>query len=102
VFCADLKRRRGELGMTLDQLADRSGLTPNYIGTIENGYRDPSLSTLASLAAGLGVSLGELFGPPRPLSHPAADMARLFGEAPEDLQAAILKLLHALAKKQRP
>lgn len=102
VFCADLKRRRGELGMTLDQLAERAKLTPNYIGTIENGYRDPSLSTLSSLADGLGVPLGELFGPARPVSHSAMDMAALFNDASEDLQAAVLKLLHALTSKSRP
>lgn len=100
-FCAGLRRLRGDMGMTLDQLAERSGLTPNYIGTIENGYRDPSLSTLTALARGLGVPLGELFGQTRSLSHPATDMGRRFADAPDDLQAAILKLLHALAMRHR-
>ena len=61
--------------MTLEQLAESSKLTPNYIGTIENGYRDPSLSTLQGLADGLNVPLAELFGPPQSLTTTATSKA---------------------------
>lgn len=98
---AEVRRRRMEQGLTLDQLAEEAELTPNYIGTIENGYRDPSLSTLQGLADGLNVSLAELFGPQQALTSSGLEMARLFDDSPEDLQKALLRLLHGLGKKPR-
>ena len=100
-FFEELKRRRTEAGMTQDQMAERAELTPNYIGTVENGYRDPPLSTLMALAKGLGCELGALFGAQAPLSPLALEMATLFVEAPPAVQASILKLMRALEARQR-
>jgi transcriptional regulator with XRE-family HTH domain len=95
-----LKDLRHKRGLTLDALAERAGLTPNYIGTIEHGLRDPSLSTIESLAAGLGIQVGEIFGPTTPLSDRAVEMARLFGVASYEMQKAILNMLHAVRKPE--
>ena len=59
-FGREIRRRRETLGMTLEQLAESSKLTPNYIGTIENGKRDPSLSVVLDLAKGLNIRPSEL------------------------------------------
>ncbi len=96
-----MRRRRVALGLTLEQLAERSGLTPNYIGTVENGRRDPSLSTVMSLAVGLGVPAGELVGGVAELGPVAIEAARLLEGAPSDLQDAMLELLRAMAKRRR-
>jgi transcriptional regulator with XRE-family HTH domain len=72
LFGAELRRRRESLGMTLEVLAARAGLTPNYVATIEMGKRDPSLSAIAELAQGLGISPAELF-PSMPGLSPASD-----------------------------
>jgi transcriptional regulator with XRE-family HTH domain len=72
LFGAEVRRRRESLGMTLEVLAERAGLTPNYVGTIEAGERDPSLTTIVGLAQGLGISPAELFWPGPGLS-PASD-----------------------------
>ena len=61
-FCREVRRRRLALGLTLEQLAERSGLTPNYIGAVELGKRDPSLSTVLALARGFKVPPGEMLG----------------------------------------
>lgn len=58
----EVKRRRLAQGHTWPQLAARSGLSPNYIGSVEHGRRDVSLSTVLKLAKGLGVVPCELFG----------------------------------------
>jgi transcriptional regulator with XRE-family HTH domain len=101
LFGREVRRRRVALGLTLEQLAERSGLTPNYIGTVENGRRDPSLSTVMSLAAGLGVPAGELVGGVPELGPVAIETARLLEGAPPDLQGAILELARAVAKRRR-
>jgi transcriptional regulator with XRE-family HTH domain len=100
-FGREVRRRREARSMTLEDLAERSGLTPNYIGTIENGKRDPSLSTIAALAKGLGVKPGELFGSVPDISPAGEEAGRLFDDAPPEVQAAILKILRAVSKKRR-
>jgi transcriptional regulator with XRE-family HTH domain len=100
-FCREVRRRREALGLTQDELAEKSGLTPNYIGTIENGKRDPSLSTMTSIAKGLGLQLGELFGPLPDISPEAHEMARIFETATPELQVALLGLLRGVSKRRR-
>lgn len=100
-FGREVRRRRKALGLTLEQLAERSGLTPNYIGTVENGRRDPSLSTIGALARGLGVPAGELIGGISDLSAEAIEAARLFDGAVPEVQAALLSLLRSVARRRR-
>ena len=100
-FGREVRRRRGALGLTLEQLAERSGLTPNYIGTVENGLRDPSLSTVLALAKGLGISPGELLGGVGELSAASTEAATLIETLNPDLQSAVLELLRALGRKRR-
>lgn len=85
----------------MEQLAERSGLTPNYIGTVENGRRDPSLSTVLSLAHGLGVAPGELLGGVEKLSPLAIEAAQLIEAMPPDLQSATLELLRLASRRRR-
>jgi transcriptional regulator with XRE-family HTH domain len=92
-FGREVRRRREGLGMTLEELASRSGLTPNYIGHIENGHRDPSLTTITALAAGLEIDLDELFPSPSGLSPVSAEASRLWDRAPPSIQAAVLNVL---------
>lgn len=52
--------RRGR-DMTQEKLAELSGLSLQYIGEIERGARNPSLTTVESLAAAFAIPLAELF-----------------------------------------
>ena len=100
-FGREIRRRRETLGMTLEQLAESSKLTPNYIGTIENGKRDPSLSTVLALAKGLRVPPAELFGGIQDLSPPATEAGLLFDGSPTDVQDAVLQILRSVSKRKR-
>jgi transcriptional regulator with XRE-family HTH domain len=53
---------RERMGLTLEQLAERSGLSSNRLTTIERGEVDIKLGTLLLLAMSLDVTLPELFG----------------------------------------
>ena len=86
--------------MTIEELAERAGLTPNYVGTIEIGQRDPSLSTILSLAKGLAVPAGELFGSGK-LSPQGLEAAMLFESTTPEVQEAVVKLLRAVQRKRR-
>ncbi|MEV8548618.1 helix-turn-helix transcriptional regulator [Streptomyces glaucescens] len=51
-----LRRLREGQGLTLEELADRSGMSFRGLVYIEHGRRNPSLITLLNLARGLHVS----------------------------------------------
>ena len=53
---------RERVGLTLEQLAERSGLSSSRLTTIEHGEVDIKLGTLLLLAMSLDVTLPELFG----------------------------------------
>ncbi|HVU05521.1 MAG TPA: helix-turn-helix transcriptional regulator [Polyangiaceae bacterium] len=101
-FGQEVRRRRKALGLTIEELSERSGLTPNYVGTVEIADRDPSLSTVVALARALGTSPGELLGGGAGhLSPMALEAARLFDSAGAEVQDAVLRLLRAVQKKRR-
>jgi transcriptional regulator with XRE-family HTH domain len=55
-----VKRRREELGLTQEQLANNADLHQRWISNVENGKRNPSYGSLRRLAAGLELSASEL------------------------------------------
>jgi transcriptional regulator with XRE-family HTH domain len=71
-----MRATRRALDLTLQAVAERSGLSVPHIANIERGRRNPTLSTLGKIADALGVSLAELFphvnyDQPRPALNPA-------------------------------
>jgi transcriptional regulator with XRE-family HTH domain len=55
-----IKECRTKLGMSQEQLANRANLHRTYISNIEQGERNPSLTTLTNLAAALEVECSTL------------------------------------------
>ena len=56
-----LKDLRLEKGITQEQLAEKLGLSANYIGMIERAERSTSLLKVFKLAKALEVKMSELF-----------------------------------------
>jgi putative transcriptional regulator len=56
-----LKERRGELGLTQAELAERCGVTRKTVNTVENGVFVPSALLALKLARALGQPVEELF-----------------------------------------
>lgn len=56
-----LRALRADRGLTLDGLAERSGVSRSMISLVERGQSSPTASVLERLAAGLGVTLATLF-----------------------------------------
>jgi transcriptional regulator with XRE-family HTH domain len=54
------RARRIELGLSQMALADRIGLHFTFVGSVERGERNLSLSSLLRLADGLDIDPGEL------------------------------------------
>jgi transcriptional regulator with XRE-family HTH domain len=54
-----LRGHRLTAGWTQEELAERSGVSAHAISVLESGRRRPRLSSLAALAAGLGLGQTE-------------------------------------------
>ena len=59
-----LKRVRKERGVTLHDLAERTGISTSTLSRLENGQRRPSLELLLPLAQAYRVPLDDLVGAP--------------------------------------
>jgi transcriptional regulator with XRE-family HTH domain len=55
-----LRRHRTTKDLTQEELAFRTGVDRTYIYRLENGLRQPTISTLFSIAAALGVPSTQL------------------------------------------
>jgi transcriptional regulator with XRE-family HTH domain len=99
-FGAEVRRRRESLGWSLPELAKRSGLTPNYIGSVEMGNRDPSLSTMEKIAKGFDVPLWELLGVGG-MSPEALECVRLLDGALPEVREAVEHILTFYVDKPR-
>ncbi len=56
-----VKRYRGQLGLTITDMCTRTGLSAGMMSKIENGNTSPSLATLRSLSTALNVPVTALF-----------------------------------------
>src|SRR4249920_2635918 len=64
---------RAGQGLSLDALADKSGVSRSMISLIERGESSPTAVVLEKLAAGLGVMLASLFDAPSSAAGGPAD-----------------------------
>jgi transcriptional regulator with XRE-family HTH domain len=55
-----VRRLRGELLLTQEELADAAGVTVETVNRIENGHHQPRARTMARLARALGVPASTL------------------------------------------
>jgi transcriptional regulator with XRE-family HTH domain len=106
-----LKQRRSMANLTLFELSKVSGVSPSYMGRIENGDRFPSASILQKLAKPLGFSEDELFtlagfltprigtggvGADENKNKLDPDVAKLLAMEPVEVQRAIIGILSIL------
>lgn len=59
----NVRRLRMKKGLTQEQFAERSGFSQQYISSLENGRRNPTVVTLYELADALGATPVELLRP---------------------------------------
>ncbi|TFC79465.1 XRE family transcriptional regulator [Cryobacterium sp. TMS1-20-1] len=69
-----IRHFRGERGLTLDQLGALVHLAGSQLSLIENGRREPKLSTLQDLATALAVDLAELLRREAPNNRAALEI----------------------------
>jgi transcriptional regulator with XRE-family HTH domain len=86
-----LRVLRAERGLTLREAASLTGVAKETISDIERGLRHPHDPTLAKIAKGYGVPVGDLLEEPVPLAEASEETGRLEEErleadSPKDRQ----------------
>jgi transcriptional regulator with XRE-family HTH domain len=71
ILAANLRRLRIARRLSLSELARATGMSKATLSSVESGRSNPTIETLAALAAALRVSLGEL------LEEPPLDEVRI-------------------------
>lgn len=61
----NLKRIRQSKGMSLDQVAEQTGVSKSMVAQIERGVANPSIGVLGKITSGLRIEFRELIDPPR-------------------------------------
>ena len=56
-----IKQRREQIGLTQEQFAEKLGVAPNYISTIERGASFPRCEKLIAIINGLETSADAIF-----------------------------------------
>lgn len=59
-LATELCDRRKGIGLSMNELATKTGLAVSFIGYLERGVRRPSVETLAKIAWALGFSASEI------------------------------------------
>ncbi len=65
---AAIRERRKSLGLTLAQMAERTGVSLGYLSQIELGKNSASIETLYRISLGLRVRVADLFQSIQPLA----------------------------------
>jgi transcriptional regulator with XRE-family HTH domain len=56
----NVRKFRGQLGLSQEQLAFEAGLHRTYVSGVERGVRNPTVTVLEQIAVALGVPAGRL------------------------------------------
>ena len=57
-----IRKLRKEKAWTVEELAEKAGLSKSSLNYIERGVSDPKLSSLFNISKAFGLSIPDLFG----------------------------------------
>lgn len=87
---ARLRRLRQARRRTLRTVAQTAAVSESFLSQVERGRANPSISSLTRIAAALGVTVGDLFGPDR---RAGSQVVRAGASAPLEFGAGARKWL---------
>ncbi len=98
-----IKQRREALGLTQEQFAEKTGLTPNYISTVERGASFPRCEKLIIILNALETSADEIFCDVVPASakYQACKLSAQLETLSLPAQDRILRMLEMMIQAER-
>jgi transcriptional regulator with XRE-family HTH domain len=108
-FGEALRKLRRKKGYTMEQLAERAGMSKRMIGHYETHVKRPSLEKINKIAEALDTSIEELMAnidsttkkKNSDLSYKIMKKVRIIEELPTRDQNTIFSLINALAEKNK-
>ena len=94
-----IRAERIDKKMTQEELAERAGLHPTYIGQVERGEKSLTITSLEKIVEGLGISFSDLFENIQPSTKPASFAMRCYDKInnyPQEKQKQLYELLCAV------
>lgn len=74
-----LRKRRKELGLTLEAVALKAGVTTGFVSQVERNITSPSLASLTAMTEALDAHISDFFAPPpTPGETSRAEMRELY------------------------
>ncbi|MES9831744.1 MAG: helix-turn-helix domain-containing protein [Candidatus Thiodiazotropha sp. LLP2] len=95
-----LSSLRTTAGLSLDRLAEQSGLTKSYLSKLERGLSEPSISTVARLAEAFDISVSEFVGDQVSRDGFRVVRSQDRRELPSTTQIPLFELLHGNSSPQ--
>lgn len=98
-----VKQARERLGITQEDLAEKTGLTTNYISTVERGMSFPRCEKLIILLNGLETSADSIFCDV--LEHSgegkASELSKKIADLPPEAQKRILQMVELMIQQEK-
>ena len=95
-----IRNYRTQLKLSQEQLAEKCGLHPTYIGQVERGEKNATIESISRIAAGLNIPLSTLFEKLEKTASPeknrAGEAYDLVQSLPTDQQEKVLAVLKAV------
>ena len=97
----ELKKLRLKKGLTIKDLADKTGLSTGFLSNTEHNINSPSISSLSKICKALDIPIAQLFGDEHPFNPVTRKNER---EVLVDSRKpmALYELLSSYSKKLRP
>lgn len=98
-LAARVHERRTALGLTLDDLADKAGITKSYLWALESGRaRSPGAELLDRVAVALEVTTGYLLGSTTLVDAEDEAFRRRYLAMPEPVKAQVRAIAQVLGR----
>lgn len=94
----NIRKRRDEMGITQEALAEMVGLSTSYIGAIERGEKLPKLTVFIRIANALEVSSDRLLSGVLTVGNEvvASELSMRIARIPGEEQRRILRVVQAM------
>jgi len=99
ILASNLKENRRKCGITQSKLAEKAGVSTQYVAMIELSRQFPTPEVLERIAAAFGIEAYQLFAVP---PSPESSMKRLHKDIIKEIREVIVEVLeNVLANKHK-
>lgn len=96
-----IKSKRKEYELTQEELAEKAGVTPSYIGQIERGKTYPSFEVLARITTMLSIDANSYFSDDVNQNKERKEFYLLYDQLPPKMKKLAKEMLRLLSRTDK-